>query len=199
MENPAKPGENQATRNELGQFIPGVSGNPAGKPKGVKHMTTLLEEAIKAVAEGTGTTEDKLVVKALIDKAKQGDTKAIDMVFDRLEGKPKQTTEIETDGAQILILPIELINKHEADTSTSDNSEGHSQVQSSELRPEIREDDPGSIGDGSGSSVQEQSESNLHSTDLPTGEGYSVGGTVEDSQTDSGEDKREPVGADGQN
>lgn len=199
MEIPAKPGEIQEKRDELGRFVPGVSGNPAGKPKGIKHMTTILDEAIRKVAEGTGNTYDKEIVKALMEKARTGDTKAIDMIFDRLEGKPKQSMEIEGDGTQILILPIELINKHEAHTSTSDNSNGHTQVQSSELRQTVWQDDSGGIGDGGGSGIQTGSAGDVYRSHISAGERYSLGGTIEDSQTDSGQGEREPTGTDSQN
>ena len=71
--------------------MPGVSGNPAGKPPGTRHMSTLLEDAIKKVATDRGEPHDILIVRALIEQAKKGDVKAIREVFDRLEGKPVQT------------------------------------------------------------------------------------------------------------
>ncbi len=74
-------GEDQEIRDEKGRFLPGVSGNPAGKPKGSRHMTTLLEEAIKKVAEDTGEPEDVAIIKKVIEKAKQGDMKAIEHIW----------------------------------------------------------------------------------------------------------------------
>lgn len=96
--------ENEVVRDENGRIVSG-SLNPNGKPKGSKHMSTLLEEAIKAVAEDGGTTEDKEIVRALIKKAKAGDTKAIDMVFDRLEGKPGQAITLDTSNYQKSVDP----------------------------------------------------------------------------------------------
>lgn len=76
---------------------PGQSGNPAGKPKGARHFSTLIKEAITKVAEDTGTSDDKEIVKALVMKAKQGDLKAVDMVLDRVDGKAEQTINLDAD------------------------------------------------------------------------------------------------------
>ena len=81
-------------RNEKGQLLPGSHLNLAGKPRGARHLSTLLLDAIKRVAQDTGNSDDIEIVKALIDKAKNGDTKAIDMVFDRIEGKAPQKIDI---------------------------------------------------------------------------------------------------------
>lgn len=93
--------EKKVERNEKGQILPGVILNPEGRPKGARHMSTLLLEAVKKVAEDKGSSEDVQIVKALIKKAKEGDTKAIDIVFDRIEGKAPQSIDITTDGDKL--------------------------------------------------------------------------------------------------
>jgi len=58
-------------------FPKGVSGNPAGKPKGARHKTTLLaEKLMQADAEA--------IVKAVLDSAKGGDMTAARIVLDRI-------------------------------------------------------------------------------------------------------------------
>lgn len=89
MTEPELTGEIQKKKDT--RFQPGVSGNPAGKPKGARHFSTLIREAIQKVAEDTGTSDDKEIVKALVKKAKEGDLKAVDMVLDRVDGKAEQT------------------------------------------------------------------------------------------------------------
>lgn len=68
--NPEKPAH-------AGQFKPGQSGNPAGKPKGARHKTTL---AIEALLEG----DAEAITKKAIEMAKRGDATAIRMCLDRL-------------------------------------------------------------------------------------------------------------------
>jgi len=84
---------------------PGHTNNPNGRPKG-KTMTTILKEildkkliVVDPIEKKKGSKEIreilmlKLVAKAMLGK---GNEKVIDMILERLEGKPKQhiSTEI---------------------------------------------------------------------------------------------------------
>jgi len=60
-----------------GHFKPGQSGNPAGKPKGARHKTTL---AIEALLEG----DAEAITRKAIEMAKGGDATAIRMCLERL-------------------------------------------------------------------------------------------------------------------
>lgn len=93
METNAKNGEISGVRDSQGRFLPG---NP-GKPKGARHFSTLIRDAITKVAEDTGTSDDKEIVRALVEKAKAGDLKAVDMVIDRVDGKAEQTISLDAD------------------------------------------------------------------------------------------------------
>ncbi len=72
MADPEKSG-----RNQDGTFAPGVSGNPAGKPRGARHKTTL---AIEALLDG----QHEALTKAAINKALEGDTTALRLCLDRI-------------------------------------------------------------------------------------------------------------------
>ena len=72
MSEPEKSGGKQD-----GRFKPGQSGNPAGKPKGARHKTTL---AIEKLLEGQA---EALTQKA-IDLAIAGDITALRLCMDRL-------------------------------------------------------------------------------------------------------------------
>lgn len=71
-------------------FKPGQSGNPEGKPKGIKHFKTVYTEVMKEIGaknqRGEDITNDLVIVKKLFDKAKNGDLKAIDMIVSRVDG-----------------------------------------------------------------------------------------------------------------
>jgi hypothetical protein len=58
-------------------FKPGKSGNPAGKPKGARHKTTL---AIEALLDG----EAEMLTRKAIELAKGGDMQALRLCMDRL-------------------------------------------------------------------------------------------------------------------
>ena len=95
-----------ANEQNLKPYPKGVSGNPAGKPKGVQHSRTrllrLLELKTKVTNPVTGELEEFTIAEQLdmkmIAKAMKGDIRAYQEVVDRLEGKPKQTNEVELSG-----------------------------------------------------------------------------------------------------
>jgi len=84
-----------------GRFMPGNTIGQAGKPKGSRHMATLLREAITKVVDDKGTTIDKQILRALYDKAKKGDLKATEIILDRIDGKPLQEIDITSGGETI--------------------------------------------------------------------------------------------------
>ncbi len=65
-------------------FLPGRSGNPNGRPKGSKNKATQLsKDLLEAAAEA--------IVNALVDKAKDGDLRAIKLCLDRIYPQPRPT------------------------------------------------------------------------------------------------------------
>ena len=102
--NPTKPTERkksvvkQRKYNEGGitgkGFKKGQSGNPNGRPKKDRCISDILREQGLNVIDGKHTNL-QLIVEKLYEKASGGDLKAIDMIFDRLEGKPAQKVEVE--------------------------------------------------------------------------------------------------------
>jgi Family of unknown function (DUF5681) len=76
-------------RDFRGRFVPGQSGNPAGKQPGTRNRATMLREAL---ADG----EDATVARIVIDKALAGDAVAARFIVDRLTPRPRGR-EIELD------------------------------------------------------------------------------------------------------
>jgi hypothetical protein len=65
-----------------GRFLPGQSGNPAGKRPGTKNRATLLAEAL---AEG----EAEALTRLVVEKALAGDGVAARFLLGRLFAKPR--------------------------------------------------------------------------------------------------------------
>ncbi len=74
-----------------GQWKPGQSGNPGGRPKWKP-----LTEALHALLEEEPALNKELI-KAWVVKAGRGDVSAANMLWDRLEGKVTQTIGGSTD------------------------------------------------------------------------------------------------------
>lgn len=77
------PGQ-QITRNNLGHFVKGVSGNPKGKPKGAKSRTTLLRLAIEEMTLREAAGQMPEIVQKALDMAKEGDQAIIKLLLSDL-------------------------------------------------------------------------------------------------------------------
>ena len=64
-------------REQGGRFVPGSSGNLAGKPPGTRHRATRMAEKLMA-------DDAEAVVKAVVTAAKAGDMTAARLVLDRI-------------------------------------------------------------------------------------------------------------------
>ena len=71
---------------EKGKWKPGQSGNPAGKPKGTKHLSTYIQEALTdenfelKLKDGSILKEMpiKAIIKTAVAKSVSGDTRAME-------------------------------------------------------------------------------------------------------------------------
>jgi len=94
-----------ANEQNLKPFQVGNPGGP-GRPKGVQNSKTRLLRLLELVQKKknpiTGEEEEFTVLELMdmqmIAKALKGDQRAYQEVIDRLEGKAKQSTEVEVSG-----------------------------------------------------------------------------------------------------
>lgn len=119
-------GTNSNSLKNLKSFKSGVSGNPNGKPKGTRNYSTLMDLAIESTTinyvnkynrkhrknkiefEDVDIEQDIFI--QLIDKARNGDMKAMQIFFDRVYGKPRQMPQ-STYSSQSDLEEQELKNK----------------------------------------------------------------------------------------
>ena len=69
-----------STRDDLGRFVKGQSGNPVGRPVGSRNRATVMRELLDEVALGEVAKEYVQVVWAMIRRAKTGDVAAAKFV-----------------------------------------------------------------------------------------------------------------------
>lgn len=112
-----KPARKQSGR----PFPKGVSGNPAGKPKGARHKLTILaEQLMEADAEA--------VVRKVIDAAKAGDMTAARLILERIapprKGRPIQLQDLPeiTKASDVLAALAHVVRATMAGTITPDEA-----------------------------------------------------------------------------
>jgi len=66
----------------------------------------LLNNTLKLIVTQDDAKRARRIMEALVAKAEDGDTKAIDMVLDRLEGKVVQENKLSGDSEQPLIINV---------------------------------------------------------------------------------------------
>lgn len=78
-------------------FMPGKSGNPKGRPP-TRGLLNALKTAIAEVGPD-GRSVEELLADALVEEALHGRNRlpAIQTIFDRLEGRPRQQIEVNRD------------------------------------------------------------------------------------------------------
>ena len=88
---------------------PGQTLNPEGRPKGSRNLSTvlreMLEEEIEVIIDGKKERKKfkDAIIRRLIKKANDGDIRAITEIFDRIEGKAIQSTNINMGNKSIEI------------------------------------------------------------------------------------------------
>jgi len=91
------PEKNRENRDHKGQFIPGTSGNPKGRPEGTGGVSIVA--AIKRELEKIPTGEQKsnlqIIVAEMLKKGRKGDEKILRLLLNYVEGMPKQAVKHE--------------------------------------------------------------------------------------------------------
>ena len=97
------------SRDDAGRWMPGTSGNPAGRPVGRGSITTELRRLL-AETDADGVAVHTRIAERLIHMAKQGDLKAIREVLDRVDGLSSWDCRESPDGkielGKIELMPI---------------------------------------------------------------------------------------------
>lgn len=76
--------------------------NRKGRPKRTWTWAGLLERAAEEIEPKTGKTYKELVTKRMLLEGASGNTQAARIVFDRMDGQPKQTADITSGGKPLL-------------------------------------------------------------------------------------------------
>ena len=76
-------------------FKKGKSGNPRGRPKKGQALTEILNEKLDQEHGKAKKLKREVIAEKIISLAISGDLGALRYIFDRLDGRPKETVELE--------------------------------------------------------------------------------------------------------
>ena len=84
------------------QFKPGQSGNPGGRPRAI--ISYWLRHELEALDPETQQAVAQRLVRVLVDKALAGDVRAIQVIAERMEGKPMQREDTDPAAKEIRVV-----------------------------------------------------------------------------------------------
>ncbi len=100
---------NPKTEN-LKPFRKGQSGNPGGRPK-----KRLIDEALEELLLTEDSKVAEAIARVLVEKAKRGDLKAIQLVAERVQGRPKQAMELSGVDGEPIPMRFEDVSEEQLD------------------------------------------------------------------------------------
>ena len=95
-------GKNRPKRAHKGQFLPGTTGNPKGRPKGSVSITQVVKAKLQEVYSGTNSKEvktylEKIVEKILDNGIVKKDARTLKDIWAYIDGQPKASLDFHTD------------------------------------------------------------------------------------------------------
>ena len=98
------------TRDDAGRFLPGVSGNPNGRPPSKKNQITNLKQDLEiAIRKNVQPAQIKAIVEKMIDLAiNEGSVGAAKLILDKTLSNAKDTEE-EKNAHQAIRVVIENV------------------------------------------------------------------------------------------
>lgn len=95
---PQTPGEPADNRRPDGTFGPGNNANPTGRPTGSFSIMTIIRKKMEEIPVGQVKAWKEQIADILLEKAVvKGDIKALEMIIEYMDGKPKQNIEVDVN------------------------------------------------------------------------------------------------------
>ncbi len=110
-------------RDEKGHFLPGYTANPAGKPRDTFSLVAMIKKKLKQVPEGSQRSFAEHIIDKTVEDAIKGNVVAMKLLWNYVEGMPKQHTDITSGGKPIPILGGNVPDNNSDDEDTGSDEE----------------------------------------------------------------------------
>ena len=94
------PAKQVIIRDEEGKFVPGVSGNPYGRPKKGLTLTDIAKEILEEELPN-GVTRKEALMRQVAKLAYDGNETMIKLVWNYIDRMPTQKTDLTTNGKDL--------------------------------------------------------------------------------------------------
>lgn len=95
----------QETRAKDGKFLPGVSGNPKGRPKGKKNQITELKQDMEiAIRENLSPDAIRAVVASMLAAALDGNVGAGKLILDKVMSNAREADDAQDSSGGLKII-----------------------------------------------------------------------------------------------
>lgn len=118
-----KPEEQEETRDGRGRFKPGMSGNPGGRPNEIS-ITRIVRKALDEIPVGENKTYAALIVEGILRDAKRGDAVMRKLVWNYMDGMPKNSIDFTGDKETLEMLTNILKGAANKDDTEQSGQEG---------------------------------------------------------------------------
>ncbi len=99
-------------------FPKGVSGNPAGRPKGTISLVTILKQRLEEIGPDQRRSLAEHFADNVIQDALELDGPSRKLLLQYVEGMPQQKTDITSNGEAIQPLLVRILGHEEGDGDT---------------------------------------------------------------------------------
>jgi hypothetical protein len=98
-------------RDTKGRIVKGQKLNPKGRPVG-KTISEYLRLISEEIEPNQTITKGEALARLVYKKALDGDKQCIELIYDRVDGKPKQSVDIKNDVPEEIIVTVQQEYEH---------------------------------------------------------------------------------------
>ena len=113
------------TRGDDGRFLPGVSGNPNGRPKGKKNQITDLKQDLEiALRKHVDPEQIKNIINKMVEVAANGNVGAAKLILDKVLSNARETDDVQDAAGGWTFVIKNVTVQHEAKPDHDDVVDG---------------------------------------------------------------------------